>query len=134
MISLTANGTTLPLDGDLYWSDEFDWSPIEQSITYSADGALLIDEFERQTGRPITLRPFDDASAWMPRATLLQLQSWAGIAELTMTLMLRSTSYSVMFRRDEGSPITAEPVVFVSDAVAGDAGDYYLITLRLIEI
>lgn len=133
-INLTAGGVTLALDSDLWWSDEFTWSPVAQSESYSIEGSLLIDAQEKLAGRPITLQPIDDDSAWMSGAALSQLQAWAAVPGLQLALALRGTNFNVMFRRSDGAAIEARPRVFVSDVQPGGFGDAYLVTLRLIEV
>jgi hypothetical protein len=133
-ITLTVGGTALDLDPDLYWQDEFDWYAIEQSAERGLTGALIIDEGTRLDGRPITLTPPDDNAAWKPRATLTQLQAWEEQSGLIMTLSLRDVLYSVQFRRFDGAPIEARPVIFVADPAAGGFGDAFLTTLRLITV
>lgn len=133
-ITLSDGTTTLNLDPDLYWSDEFEWHVIEQAVERSITGALIIDLGERQGGRPITLQPPDDNAAWMPRVTLGQLQTWESDPALTLTLSLRGTPYTVVFRRHDGAPVEAHPVEFVADPLPGAFGDWYLTTLRLMVI
>lgn len=133
-ITLTANGTTLVLDPDLYWKDEFDWYAIEQSAERSLTGALIVDEGVRLEGRPITLTQPDDTSAWMPRATLTQLQAWEAQIGLKLTLSLRGVNYLVQFRRFDGQPLEARPTVFVADPEPGELGDFFLTTVRLITV
>ena len=134
VITLSDGTTTLTLDPDLYWSDEFEWYEIEQAVERSLTGALIVDHGVRQDGRPITLDPPDDAAAWMPRATLAQLQAWETNPALTLTLSLRGTPFTVVFRRHDGAPIEARPVEFVADPLPGEFGDWYLTTLRLMVI
>lgn len=132
-ISLAAGGVTLQLDPDLHWSDEFSWNAVEQAVERSVTGALIVYTGIRTGGRPITLQPADDGSAWMPRATLAQLQAWEANAALTLTLNLRGVDRTVVFRRHDGVPIEARPVQFVADPLPGGFGDWYLVTLRLME-
>jgi len=134
VITLSDGTTPLLLDPDLYWSDEFEWHAIEQAVERSITGALIIDLGERLGGRPITLEPPDDNAAWMPRATLAQLQVWETDPDLTLTLSLRGTDFTVVFRRHDGAPIEARPVEFVADPLPGAFGDWYLTTLRLMVI
>ena len=54
-ITLTYSGTTLALSDRLAWTDEFGWSPVEQSTEYSTTGALLVHVATKLAGRPITL-------------------------------------------------------------------------------
>ena len=58
-ITLTYNGTTANLGDRLHWADEFDWSPVEQSTTYSTTGRLLVDLSTKLSGQPITLEGAD---------------------------------------------------------------------------
>lgn len=133
-ITLAAGATTLTLSPDLWWSDEFSWSPVEQAVSRSLTGALLIDVATLDGGRPITLQPPAPNAAWMNLATLSQLQAWEADAALTLTLTLRGVARDVVFRREGGQPIAATPIEFMADPQAGDAGDFYLVTLRFLEV
>jgi len=134
-ITLTSGANTMTLDPDLHWSDEFEWFATEQRVARSLTGALIIDQGARLAGRSITLSPPDDASAWMVRSTLDQLQAWEADPAITaMTLNIRGTDYNVVFRRHDGMPIEARPVIFVADPEPGGFGDWYLTTLRFMAI
>ncbi len=52
-MNVTLNGLHLP--DDLIWRDEFDWAPVEQVVTPTLSGALLVEETAKPEGRPITL-------------------------------------------------------------------------------
>lgn len=134
IITLAAGGVTLALDPDLHWSDEFTWNAVEQAVDRSVTGALIVYTGTRVGGRPITLQPADDTSAWMTRATLAQLQAWEANAALTLTLSLYGIDRPVVFRRHDGAPLEARPVQFVANPLPGGFGDWYLVTLRLMEI
>lgn len=134
MISLTHpdTGDTLALPPDLFWSDEFEWAPVEQSVERSVTGAMIVQTSERIGGRPITLQPEDDKSGWISRADLEQLQQWAAVPGLALELSLRGQTRDVMFRhQDQGGALTAKPVFHFDNA---QPGDQYLATLRLMEI
>ncbi|MFN7817799.1 MAG: hypothetical protein ACK5OQ_16340 [Burkholderiales bacterium] len=129
--AISYSGTTIDLDPDLYWEDESSWHPVEQSVQRTVTGALIVSAATRTKGRPITLRPLDDTSAWMARTTLDTLRAWAAVPGREMTLTLRGTSYQVIFRHQDGAAIEAEPIVHYSDVFSTD---YYKITLRFMEI
>jgi len=131
MITLTYNGTTASLAQNLMWIDEFDWSPIQQSTSYSTTGALLVDVGTRQAGRPITLQGTDTA-AWIPRSLCETLQAWAAIAGAQFTLTLRDTPRTVLFDHDKGG-FSAQPVWQLADGEQ-HADDLFLPTLRFMEI
>lgn len=129
MITLQYLTTTLTLDPDLYWADENDWHPVEQSVQRTVTGALVVSTAARVGGRPITLQPEEEGSAWMSRATLDTLRSWAAVAGREMTLTLRGVARTVIFRHQDGA-IEATPVVHYSDT---DNSDHYRVVLRFME-
>jgi hypothetical protein len=124
MAALKLGNITLP--SDLLWSDEFDWTPIEQAKTYSLDGSLIIENQTRQAGRPITLTGEAD-QAWVTRSTVEALYALAQ-ASTTRTLQLTDgRTFDVVFRHDQ-TAVEARPV-------GGLVGvDHYMITLRLMEV
>ena len=128
MITLSDGTTTVELDPDLFWSDEFAWTPMTRTVTRGLDGSRIVQQGVAQYGRPITLGPIDESSAWMTRATLEQLQAWS-YSGVRLTLAMRGVSRVVAFRYTE-MPIEARPVVHYNDT---DPGDYYLATLRFTE-
>ncbi len=134
MITLTKGGTTLELDPDFWWSDEFSWSPVRAVTSYSLTGALLVDESVAQAGRPITLQPDAPNGARMSGAMLRQIQGWAAEPGAVLTLALRGELFSVMFRRDSGPCIEAVPTIFTANPAPGGLGDWYRVTLRFIEV
>ena len=61
-ISLSVGLTTVPLNPDLFWADENNWHPVEQTSERTITGALVVQSATRVAGRPITLQPEDDSS------------------------------------------------------------------------
>lgn len=126
-MAITLDAITLP--GDLWWADEFDWSPLESSQEYAVTGALVVDAAPRLAGRPITLEA-DDDRAWMRRDTLLQLRALTTPADRQMHLMHNGVSYTVVWRPG-AEAISARPLW----PLANPAADlFYVVTLRLTEI
>ena len=130
MITLADATTTLEVDRDLFWSDEDNWHPVAQNVERTITGALDIQVAALQKGRPITLEPEDDSTAWMPRAAVDQLRNWAAVPGKVLTLTLRGEVRSVMFRHQDGG-LEATPVVHYRDVVPND---WYLVTVRLMEV
>lgn len=125
-MSIVLDGLELP--NDLFWADEFDWSPLSQKESRSITGALIIESGVMTGGRPITLAG-SDTSAWIARSALQQLYGLlANNAE--MVLQLNGVSRNVRFNHGQ-TPIKAQPVV---DYAAPAADDHYTITIRLIEV
>ncbi|MBF6987257.1 hypothetical protein [Cupriavidus sp. IK-TO18] len=130
-ITLAVGATTVTLASALYWSDENNWSPVEQTAERTITGALIISAAQRIAGRPITLETADDDSGWMHRDVIDQLRNWAAVAGQQMTLTLRGQERTVIWRHHDGGGFEAHPVVHYDDVVDTDN---YLATLRLMEI
>ena len=129
-ITLTVDTTTLALHPDLYWADENSWHPVVQAVERSVTGALIVQAAGRVAGRPITLAPIDEQSAWLPFSAVEQLRNWAAVPGLQMTLTLRGIERTVIFRHQDGG-FEAEPVVFYRDVAALD---FYRCVIRLMEM
>lgn len=130
-VTLTVSTTTVTLNPDLFWEDENDWHPVEQSSDRTITGALIVQVAERIAGRPITLKPEDDASGATEHTDLEQLRNWAAVPGQEMTLTIRGESRTVIFRHHDGAAIEARPWVHRSDV---QSGDWYLATFRFMEI
>ncbi len=111
------------LPNDLFWSDELDWLPVEQSTEYLSEGALVIQQGVKQAGRPITLQGV------LKRADLLALRALAA-APNEHVLTFNDATYTVRWRYTDQA-ITATP--FVEYADPGD-DDYYNTVLRFLEV
>lgn len=126
-----AGGTPVALDlpPDALWADEFAWQQVEQAAQYTTTGALVLDAWAKQAGRPITLRG-DVDYAWCQRSTLITLNAWAAAAGQQFTLLLRGVLRAVVFDHAAGA-IDASPVIPYSDPLPDD---HYILTLKFIEV
>lgn len=126
-ITLTDGTDVVSLPPGLQWRDEFSWSPVEHSTDYSLTGSLVVQEGERQDGRPITLYGGTEG-AWIDRATLEALYAMASVPNQPMTLALWGRTFSVMFRRPA---IEAQEIM----RQANPGPDHqYAVTVNLMEI
>ena len=131
--TLQYGAEVLPLDDDLLWVDEYQYSPVEQTVDVGLTGALIeqVDGDATRPGRPITLQPPDDNSAWMIREDIDQLQLWGAIPGAEFTLTMRGVARQVKFRHFDKPAVDAKPVVPFSDPLPTD---YYLATLKFMEV
>lgn len=132
--TLAVGATVVELSDDLFWSDEHTWHPVEQTAQRTITGALIISVATRLAGRPITLEPEDDDSAWMTKATLDQLGNWAAVPGQIMVLTLNGIERDVIFRHQDGAGVEARPVVHWGNSSAPESTDWYRVTLRLMEV
>lgn len=130
-ITLAYQAMTLTLDPDLKWVDEHQWHPVEQTAQRTVTGALVVSTSARVGGRPITLQPDGDDSAWMSRSMVDELRSWAAVPGRQMTLTLRGVARTVIFRHHDGVAVEASPLIFFSDEASSD---WYRVTLRFMEV
>lgn len=107
-ITLTYNGTTAHLSDRLQWTNEYDWSPVDQATGYSTRGALLVDVALKLAGQPITLEG-TDTNAWISRALCSTLQAWAALPGIQLDLVLRGETHQVIFDHAKGG-FTAQPI------------------------
>lgn len=103
----------IALPNDLLWVDEFKWTPVTSTGSYSLAGALIIEQGVKLAGRPITLEPPDSGMAWVPRSTVQALKEAAALTSRTFRLMLEYPTdireFLVTFAPDT-DPIEASPV------------------------
>lgn len=127
MTTLSDGTTTIDLtDSQLVWVDEFAWLPTVQSARRTITGGLVVTQQAVTAGQPITLAGESDERGWLTRAQLLQCKAWAGTPGLELTLTYRGSTYTVLWRLQDGA-IDAEPVVRWND---DDPADDYRATLR----
>ncbi|MNC37184.1 hypothetical protein D3C75_857400 [compost metagenome] len=120
-MNVTLNGLLLP--DDLIWRDEFDWAPVEQVVTPTLTGALLVEETPKPEGRPITL------VGHCPRATVLLLKALEAQVAQLMTLTLLDGLQREVFWRRPG--VVATPLIDMADP---EAGEPYALTLNFTEV
>lgn len=130
-ITISDGVTAVDLHPDLLWSDEFNWNPVEQTAERTITGAMVVSAATRVAGRPITLEPQDDSSAWISRSTIAQLRNWCETPGRVLSLTLRGATRDVIFRHHDGTAVEAKPVVHFADV---QDLDWYRLTLRLMEI
>lgn len=104
------------------WTNRYSWSPVKQSLEYSMEGSVLIQEKGKAKGRPITLK------VSMVKTTLDALYAYL-TNEANMTLVLGTESFIV--RWDQSNPIESEPYIEFADP---DDGDWYKVTLQFIQV
>lgn len=126
-ITLADDSQVIELPFDMEWRDEFVWTPVEHSTDYSQTGSLIVQEGERQDGRPITLRGGREG-AWAMRNTIETLYDMASVPGKQMTLSLWGREFNVMFRRPA---IEAEPIRRMADPTPDHR---YALTINLMEV
>ncbi|MFW1646189.1 hypothetical protein [Acinetobacter guillouiae] len=123
---------TVTLSDGFLWSDEFDWNPIEQKQDRAVDGALIIQEGKKKSGRPITLTA-DKNMAWLKRHIVSKLKDWSILQEkfeLQFNYFHDKRTFNIVFNHQEKA-IEANPVL-EHPTVSED--DEYNVTLRFLEI
>lgn len=138
---MTASLAGVALPDDIQWTDEYTAWKVGQIIRPTLTGALVVQEAALQAGRPITLQGFDDGgSRYVAPVTLATLNALVALEETagaaSMTLVLPASgdttrSFTVRWRRTDGPAIEARPIKY---QIPAEAGDWFLATLRLIQV
>jgi hypothetical protein len=123
----------IPLPDETFWTDEFDWTAIGQSVETDITGGLVIEYASGRSGRPVTLR-----AEWITRAVLSDIEALRDAAvQKVMTLTLPDTrTLDVLFRHHEGLPVQVDPVVERPEYVSAgpDSPDYFNVVIKLMEV
>lgn len=131
-MAITLDTVTLP--PGCVWRDEFTWTPVTQATSYSLTGALIVEQADKQAGRPITLVGGKDF-AWLTRTEVGALKTLLDAGE-EMTLTLHdSRTFTVLPAGD--APLTVSPLPIVKDSGAANPSNsawYVLESLQLIEV
>lgn len=130
-ITLTYDGVIETLSDRLQWTDEYEWSPVEQATAYSTEGALLVDLAEKLAGQPITLDG-ESVGAWTSRAQCDRLKAWAAVPGIQLSLVLRGVTHEVIFDHSQGG-FTARPIWKLLDGEITPEL-LYLPTLRFLKV
>jgi hypothetical protein len=126
---MNLDGITLP--DSLEWEDEFDWSPITQSVGYGATGALFIQEGVKAKGRTITLVGTDEVG-WVTRSVVTSLQTKRDTASWSGTLTLPDArTFTVMFRNSDNA-LEVSPVVPYNQYASGQM--FKIKSIKLMEV
>lgn len=118
------------LHGQMFWSDEHDWSALAQtSPEYTLGGAVLIEQGTKLSGRPITLV---GQHARIQKQSIDELRRWSEIPELMMTLIHPDgRTFNVCFDRPVLSNIEPIKMIRASEQLPTDQ---YRINIHLITI
>ena len=120
---------TLLLPNGLVWTDEFAPS-VPQTTLRTLDGSLVVFHGQHSAGLPITLESEADAG-WLTRVQVEGIAVLAAVPGGIFSLLLRGQTHQVMFRHQEPPAFEAKPLI---NRASPQAGDYYLVTLKLMTI
>jgi hypothetical protein len=137
-LTLSNGTTTITLPSGMLWEDELSWEPIQQTISSTLTGAVVVEEWTRLAGRPMT---YVGGQPWVriTRTELLALQAMLAVAGVILTLTHHDgRTFRVTPRRgSDGPALDAKPWPQVAGSGFADpaATDPYTIErLRLIEV
>lgn len=127
-MTITLDALTLP-DG-LLWVDELDWTPVQQSETYTLTGALVLESGIKQAGRPITLQG-GESYGWISRTVLLAVQALVAANSVHTLTLHDARTFQVCFRQGSG-PLSANLILLKQNPAGSDW--YNNVILRLMTV
>ncbi|GAB3215851.1 hypothetical protein [Pseudaeromonas pectinilytica] len=122
-MSQTLNGLPLGQGENLIWSDELDWTPLEQTKTYGQTGMLLQQSGVKKGGRPVTL-----TGDWVTREQLDALIA-TQLLGTPLPLVLGNRTFSVYWDATQ-KPIEASPILGPDTEPWEDPNLQYEVTYR----
>ena len=121
---------SLDLDDQFEWTDEFEWSAVEQESERSLGGQLLVQGGHKIYGRPITLA--SNGGVWTELQTVRALEVLRDTFGRIMPLTLPDgREFSVIFNHEDGPPLQC---VALERQVNPGPTALYEITIRLLTV
>lgn len=108
----------LDLPDGLAWVDELAAPVVGQSVRRRLDGGVSVFALAHDGGRPITLEA--GADQWLTRAQAEGLAALAAMPGAVLTLTVRGTDYSVVFRHHEPPALDLRPLIDYADPAPDD--------------
>lgn len=135
-MQLVRNATqqAVSLEDGFLWSDEFSWKPIEQNQDIAINGALIVQEGFKLSGRSIILEPANRTKGWIKLADLRTLREWSALQEEQFTLKFEwphdKRQFNVIFNHAAGA-LEAKPI---KDSPAVSLNTFYNVTMKFTEV
>lgn len=130
-----ATSEAVHIEDGFFWSDEFDYKPIEQKQQFAVDGTLIIQEGKKKAGRPITLVPAKDGMGWIKRRELSTLQDWSALQDEQFMLEFEyphdNRRFTVIFNHQEGA-ISNPKTILDAPTISDD--EFYSATFKFLEL
>lgn len=138
-MSLTLGTITLPSGLYLEAGDDL-WSPQVQTAEQTLTGALVLEEWTKAAGRPLTLvggRSGTMSFARLRRDEVLTLKAALDTATPRTLTLLDGRTFRVVPRRTDGPALEATPLPGVADRPPSDPPadwPYVVERIRLLEV
>ncbi len=135
-MQLVRNATqqAVSLEDGFLWSDEFTWKPIEQNQDFAINGALIVQEGFKLSGRSIILEPANRSKGWIKLSKLRTLREWSALQEEQFTLKFEwphdTRQFTVIFNHAAGA-LEAKPI---KDSPAVSLNTFYNVTMKFTEV
>jgi hypothetical protein len=119
-ITLVKGSTTITLPADMQWPDRRSANLVAQAVTEQASGAIVIEEFQKIGGYPITLIAGGAGDVWVTESVIDALRTLAGSPlDGPMTFTYNDgTVVLVRFRYIDGIAVDAQMIhpIYPSDS------------------
>ena len=117
---------TIVLPPDTLWTDQFAEKVIDQSVSYTLGGRMIVQQSPINSGRPVTL-----SCEWVTLETIRLLEELRDTLGAQFELTLTNHVIPVMFAFQAGVVLQATPVIDYPDE---EAEDKYNLIIKLMEI
>jgi hypothetical protein len=100
---------TLLLPDEAQWTDQNEWSPVDQATVQTLGGETIIFSQSLTNGRPITIE-IQDGITWLDQGAVDTIQAMALQAGATFSLIWDDEAFTVMFRHHDPPAVSFKPI------------------------
>ena len=114
-------------DSATVWTDEFDWTPVSQTIDVDLTGGLVVEYAHTENGRPVTL-----SVGWVDRTTLAALEALrdAETQDVLPVELPGGRVIDAIFNHNDG-PLAVSPVI---ERPEYNSDDRFDVTIHLLQV
>jgi hypothetical protein len=100
---------TLLLPDEAQWTDQNEWSPVDQATVQTLGGETIVFSQPLTNGRPITIE-IQDGITWLDQDAVDATQDMAIQAGATFSLIWDEEIFTVMFRHPDPPAVSFKPI------------------------
>jgi hypothetical protein len=100
---------TLLLPDEAQWTDQNEWSPVNQATVQTLGGETIVFSQSLLNGRPITI-DIQDGITWLDQDAVDAIQAMSLQAGATFSLIWDDDMFTVMFRHHDPPAVSFKPI------------------------
>lgn len=115
---------------NLAWVDQFQWSPVAQTVKVTLGGRPIVFSVPLVKGQPITLQA-EESYGWLTKDMVDSLVSMASASGAVYSLEFGATVTDVVFRHEDPPALEIQPLI-ARETYTSD--DYFIGKIKLLTV